>query len=288
MVSDITGVTGLRILRDIVAGERDPTRLAQHRDHRCHASAAEIVAALTGNYRAEHVFILQQNLELFDAYQRQLAVCDTAIEAHLARLAATAATPPTPLPPPRRRKKTYQNEPRFDVRTPLHQLTGADLSQIDGIGPYNALRLLSEIGTDMSRWPTYKHFTSWLTLAPQNQISGGRLLRSRTQPSANRAATILRIAAMNLGRTQTALGAFYRRLAFRVGKAKAITATARKLAILIYRTLKDGFVYTDPGAEAYDAHRRTRVIRRLHHRAHNLGFALLNLSTGEVVDGAVS
>ena len=288
VVSDITGVTGLRILRDIVAGERDPTRLAQHRDHRCHASAAEIVAALTGNYRAEHVFILQQNLELFDAYQRQLAVCDTAIEAHLARLAATAATPPTPLPPPRRRQKTYQNEPRFDVRTPLHQLTGADLSQIDGIGPYNALRLLSEIGTDMSRWPTYKHFTSWLTLAPHNQISGGRLLRSRTQPSANRAATILRIAAMNLGRTQTALGAFYRRLAFRVGKAKAITATARKLAILIYRTLKDGFVYTDPGAEAYDAHRRTRVIRRLHHRAHNLGFALLNLSTGEVVDGAVS
>jgi hypothetical protein len=138
------------------------------------------------------VFILQQNLELFDAYQRQLATCDTAIEAHLARLAATAATPPTPLPPPRRRKKTYQNEPRFDVRTPLHQLTGADLSQIDGIGPYNALRLLSEIETGMSRWPTYKHFTSWLTLAPHNQISGGWLLRSRTQPSANRAAQPVR------------------------------------------------------------------------------------------------
>ena len=148
--------------------------------------------------------------------------------------------------PARPRQKPHDNEPRFDIRTPLHQLTGVDLSQIDGIGPYTALRLLSEIGTDMTRWPTDKHFTSWLTLAPKNKISGGRLLSSRTQPSANRAAAILRVAAMNLGRTQTALGAFYRRLAFRVGKAKAVTATARKLAILVYRTLKDGLVYAIP------------------------------------------
>src|SRR5207249_6625529 len=117
-------------------------------------------------------------------------------------------------------------------RTPLHQVTGVDLAQIDGIGPYNALRLISEIGTAMSRWPTEKLFTSWLTLAPHNKVSGGRLLSSRTQPSANRAAAILRLAVMNVGRAHAALGAFYRRLAFRVGKAKAITATARKLAIL--------------------------------------------------------
>jgi transposase len=288
VVSDITGVTGLRILRDIVAGQRDPQHLAQHRDYRCHASETEIVAALTGNYRAEHVFVLQQNLELFDRYQAQLAACDTAIEAHLAHLTATTAAPTAPLPPPaRRRQKPRENEPRFDVRTPLHQLTGADLSQIDGIGPYNALRLLSEIGTDMSRWPTDKHFTSWLTLAPHNKISGGRLLSSRTPPSANRAAAILRLAAMNLGRTQTALGAFYRRLAFRLGKAKAITATARKLAILIYRTLKDGLVYADPGADTYEAQHRTHVLRRLRQRAQNLGFGLIDLSTGEVVDGTV-
>ncbi len=192
------------------------------------------------------------------------------------------------MPPPRSTKKPRANEPQFDVRSPLHQLTGVDLSQIDGIGPYNALRLLSEIGTDMTRWTTDKHFTSWLTLAPQNKISGGRLLSSRTQPSANRAAAILRLAAMNLGRTQTALGAFYRRLAFRIGKAKAITATARKLAILVYRTLKDGLVYADPGAEAYDAQHRTHVVRRLRQRAANLGFALVNASTGEVVEGTVS
>jgi transposase len=288
VVSDITGVTGLRILRDIVAGRTDPHALAQHRDYRCHASAAEIVAALTGNYRPEHVFGLRQNLEAFDHAQQQIAVCDLAIEAHLQTLAAHATRATAPLPAARPRQKPRDNEPRFELRTPLHQLTGVDLSQLDGIGPYNALRLLSEIGTDMTRWPTDKHFTSWLTLAPKNKISGGRLLSSRTQPSANRAAAILRLAAMNLGRSQTALGAFYRRIAFRIGKAKAVTATARKLAILVYRTLKDGLVYRDPGAEAYDAHHRKHVLRRLRQRAENLGFELVNRETGEVVDGAVS
>lgn len=288
VVTDITGVTGLRILRDIVAGQRDPVHLAQHRDYRCRASEAEIAAALTGNYRAEHLFVLQQNLELFDAYQQQLAACDTAVEAHLAQLTATVTPPTTALPARRPRHKPRVNEPRFDLRTPLHQLTGADLSQIDGIGPYNALRLLSEIGTDMTRWPTDKHFTSWLALAPNNKISGGRLLSSRTQPSANRAAAMFRLAAVNVGRTHTALGAFYRRLAFRIGKAKAVTATARKLAVLVYRSLKEGFVYADPGAEAYDAQHRAHVLRRLRQRAQNLGFGLVNLSTGEVVDRAVS
>ena len=288
VVSDITGVTGLRILRDIVAGHRDPQQLARHRDHRCHASEADIAAALTGNYRPEHVFVLQQNLELFDAFQRQLTACDLAIEAHLTRLAAPLASPRTPLPAPRRRQKPRENEPRFDLRTPLHQLTGVDLSQIDGIGPYNALRLIAEIGTDMGRWPTAQHFTSWLTLAPHNKISGGRLLSSRTPPSGNRAAAIFRLAAMNLGRTQTALGAFYRRLAFRVGKAKAITATARKLAVLVYRTLKHGLVYADPGADAYDRQHRTHVVRRLRQRAANLGFELVNRATGEILGESVS
>ena len=288
VISDITGVTGLRILRDIIAGQTDPHALAQHRDHRCQASEAEITAALTGHYRPEPVFVLQQNLALFEAYHGQLAACDVAIEAHVLTLAAQAPAPGGPMPPPRTRKKPRNNEPRFDIRTPLHHLTGVDLTQIDAIGPYSALRLLGEIGTDMTRWPTEKHFTSWLTLAPHNKISGGRLLSSKTQPSANRAATILRLAAMNLGRTDTALGAFYRRLAYRVGKAKAITATARKLAILVYRTLKDGLVYQDPGAAAYDAQHRVRVLRRLRQRAANLGFSLLNRETGELLEGAVS
>jgi transposase len=288
VISDITGATGMRILRDIVAGQTDPRILAQHRDVRCQASETDIIAALTGHYRPEHLFVLQQNLELFDAYQRQLAACDAAMDTHMTALVAHAAAATGPLPAPRVRQKPRANEPRFDIRTPLHQLTGVDLTQIDAIGPYGALRLLGEIGTDMSRWPSARHFTSWLSLAPQNKVSGGRRLSSRTQPSANRAAAVLRIAAMTLGRTDTALGAFYRRLAFRVGKAKANTATARKLAIIVYRTLKDGFVYQDPGAVAYDAHHRGSAVRRLRRRAAQLGFTLIDRDTGELLDGAVS
>jgi len=290
VLSDITGVTGLRIVRDIIAGQTDPHALAQHRDKRCQASEADIIAALTGHYRPEHIFVLQQNLELFDPYHRQLAACDAAIEAHVAPLAAQAPPPAGPLPSPRTKAKpkARDNAPRFDIRTPLHQLTGVDLTQIDAIGPYSALRLLAEIGTDMTRWPTADHFTSWLTLAPHNKITGGRLLSSKTMPSANRAAGILRLSALSLGRTDTALGAFYRRMASRVGKAKAITATARKLAILVYRTLKEGLVYQDPGAAAYDAHHRERVLRRLRQRAAHLGYVLLNRETGELLEGAVS
>jgi transposase len=140
----------------------------------------------------------------------------------------------------------------------------------------------------MSRWPTDKHVTSWLTLAPKNKISSGRLLSSRTPPSANRAAAILRMTAMSLGRTQTALGAFYRRLAARIGQPQAITATARKLAVLVYRALKGDLVYRDPGADAYDAQQRTRVLRRLRQRAATLGFELLNRETGEIVPACAS
>lgn len=284
VVSDIAGTTGLRIIRAIVAGERNPTVLAQHRDYRCHATEAEIVAALTGQYQPALVFTLQQHLALFDHCQLQLAACDTALEGVLTALAATAPAPTTALPPPRGRVTPRDNDPRFDVRTPLHALTRTDLSQIDGIGPANALRLVAELGTDMTRWPTAQHFTAWLALAPHNKISGGRLLSSRTPRSANRAAAIFRLAAVNLGRTQTALGAFYRRLAYRLGKPKAVTATARKLALLVYRTLKDGLVYADPGAEAYDRAHRAAVVRRLRQRAGTLGFQLVNATTGEILE----
>ena len=234
VISDITGVSGMKILRDIVAGVTDPRALAAHRDHRCRASEEEIAASLTGNYRAEHLFALRQNLELYDTFRRQIQLCDGEIEALLLSLAARRDEPAVPLPSPRTKKKARDNEPRFEIRTLLHRLAGADLTQIDTIGPYTALQLIAEIGTDMSRWRTEKHFTSWLTLAPKNKISGARLLSSKTQPSANRAAAMLRMCAMVAGRTATALGAYYRRIAYRVGKPKAITATARKLAVLVY------------------------------------------------------
>jgi len=287
VVSDITGVTGLKILRDIVAGHHDPEQLARHRDYRCRATPAEIVAALTGSYRPEHVFVLQQNLELFDACQRQLEACDRAIEAQMQGLTATRGVPTTPLPAPRVHRRHVDNDPTFEIRTPLHRLTGGvDLTQIDGIGPYTALKLIAEIGTDMGRWASEKHFTSWLTLAPKNKISGGRLLSARTEPSANRAAAILRMASMTLGRGSTALGAFYRRLAGRIGKPQAITATARKLAVLVYRALKGELVYRDPGAEAYDRQQRSRVLRRLRRTATTLGFELVNRDTGEILHAA--
>lgn len=284
VISDIVGVTGLMILRDIVAGQTDPKRLAQHRDQRCKATTEEIIAALTGNYRPEYVFVLKQNLEMFDAHQTQMTACDAAIEAHLKTLAAKATPPTNPLPPPRTKGKPRGNEPRFDIRTPLHGLTGIDLAQIDGIGSHNALRIVSEIGIDMTRWPSADHFASWITLAPHNKITGGRVISSQTQSSANRVADILRNAAMSVGRTETALGAFYRRIAFRIGKAKAITATARKLAILIYHVLRGDFAYKDPGAETYNAQNRVRALRRLRQRAHGLGFALVNQQTGEVLE----
>jgi len=284
VVSDITGVTGLRIIRDIVAGERDPQQLAQHRDVRCKASAAEIVAALTGHYLPEHVFALEQNLQLYDMCHRQMTTSDRTVEAHVQTLTAPLAPAPTPLPAASRPAQRKANEPAFDIRTPLHQLTGGvDLTQIDGIAPYTAIKLVAEIGTDMTRWPTAKHFTSWLTLAPKNKISGGKLLSSRTEPSANRAAAILRMSAYTLNRSQTALGAFYRRVATRVGKPQAITATARKLAILVYRALKGELVYQDPGAAAYDVRQRARTLRQLRQRAATLGFELVNRETGEVM-----
>jgi hypothetical protein len=284
VITDISGTTGLRIIRDIIAGQTDPRQLAKHRNARCNSSEGEIAAALTGNYRPEHVFVLQQNLEIFDGLQRQIESCDKRVEAHLQQLTAKAPHASKPIPAARPRRQS-RGEPPFDLRTPLHQITGADLSQIDGIGPYNAVRLVSEIGTEMSRWPSERHFTSWLTLAPNNKISGGRLLSSRTQPSTNRAAAILRVAAMSLSRTDTALGAFYRRLAGRIGKAKAITATARKLATLVYRCLKGEIVYKDPGAAAYNRHHRESVLRRLRHRAAALGFTLVDQQTGEILEG---
>jgi len=237
--------TGLRIIRAILGEERNPERLAAHRDHRCHASQAEIVAALTGNYRAEQLFALKQNFAAYEFLLQQVAECDAEIEALLTSLAAQQPPPPTALPPTRSKARPQHGQPRFEIRSPLQQLSGGvDLSQIDAIGPHAALQLVAEIGTDMHRWQTEKHFTAWLALAPNNRVSGGRRLSSRTPSSANRAAAILRRCAMSL--TRTALGAFYRRLATRTGKPKAITATARKLAVLVYRVLSGNLLYNDP------------------------------------------
>jgi len=273
-VADITGATGMRIMRAIVVGNHAPEQLAAYRDVRCQASEATIREALTGNYRPEHLFALRQALELYDFHRAKIAECDVEIEAVLRLLIEPRVPPETPLPSARHAKKT-RNEITFDARPALYTMLGADLSQIHGFGPYTVLRLLAECGDDMTKWPTAKHFTSWLSLAPSNKISGGRILSSKTHRSSNRAAALLRTAAVSVGKTQTALGAFYRRLAARTGKATAVTATARKLAILFYRALRFGLMYADPGASAYEARYRQRVIHSLHRRAKSLGFTLV-------------
>jgi transposase len=273
VVTDITGVTGMRIIRAMVSGIHEPEALAEFRDARCAASPDIIRAALTGHYRPEHVFALRQALELYDVHQAKIAECDTEIETVLRTLNAERPTPEAPLPAVRHAKA--RNEPKFDARPALYTLLGADLTQIHGFGPYTVLRLVAECGDDMSKWPTAKHFTSWLSLAPGNKISGGRLLSSKTRRSANRAAALLRMAAVNIGRTHTALGAFYRRLAARTGKAKAVTATARKLAILFYNALRFGMDYADPGASYYEERYRQRVLDNLRRRAQRMGFALV-------------
>lgn len=273
VVSDITGVTGLRIVRAIVAGTQAPATLAAFRDARCAASEVTLREALSGNYRPEHVFALRQALELYEFHQTKLAECDTEIEAVLRSLNEDRVAPAAPLPTARHAKS--RNAPTFDLRPALHTLLGADLTQIHGFGPYTVLRLVGECGDDMRKWPTAKHFASWLSRAPGNKISGGRLLSSKTRRSSNRAAALLRLAAVNVGKTSTALGAFYRRLAARTGKAKAVTATARKLAILFYNALRFGLSYADPGAAAYEARYRQRAVHALHRRARDLGFALV-------------
>lgn len=279
VISDISGVTGLKIIRAIVAGERDPDVLAAMRDVRCRESVPTIRAAMVGNYQPEHVFALAQALALFDSYQERVADCDAQIEQTLQLLTADKAIPEEPLAKPRCRTK-QTNSLHFDVRPLLHQLTGIDVTQIHGIGPSVGLAMIAECGTDLSRWPTEKHFTSWLTLSPGCKISGGKVLSSHTRKSNNRIAARLRLVASAVGRTETALGAFYRRLAARIGKAKALTATARKIAILFYRAMRFGMRYEDPGADQYEQRYRERVVKQLQRRAAHFGFALQPVDAG--------
>ena len=273
VVSDITGATGMRIIRAIVSGERDPEVLAAFRDIRCHSSIEVIKAALVGNDRAEHIFALTQSLDLYDFYQTKIEDCDRKLEAAVAAL-TVRADGDVPALPKARTKRKQVNAPSFDVRAALYGVLGTDLTQIHGLSPSLALKLIAECGTDLRAWKSAKHFTSWLCLAPGNKISGGKLLSSRTRRSSSRAAALLRLAATTIGRSDTALGAFYRRLSSRIGKQKAVTATARKIAVLFYNAVRFGMAYHDPGAAAYEERHRTRVLANLQRRAKTLGFEL--------------
>jgi len=277
VVSDITGTTGLQILRAMVAGERDPQVLARLRHGRCQHSEAEIAQALSGHYRPEHVFALKQALALYDFYTEQVRECDTYLEQHYAAIKPIydERTPPPPLGPNPKPPSHAKNAPAFDVRAGLYRILGVDLTATAGLEASSAQVLLAEIGTDMSKWPTEKHFASWLGLAPHNDISGGKVLRSKPLKGNRRAAQALRLAAQTLGRTQTALGSYYRRLRARKGPTHAITATAHKLARMVYHVLKHRTPYQPQSQETYAQHLRQRAIRHLKQTATRLGFTLL-------------
>lgn len=280
VLSDVTGVTGMKILRAIVAGERDPVVLARMRHPLVKSSAETIAQALTGHWRAEHLFTLGQALELYDVYQEKLAACDRQIEAYMQTLEGRADSNDLPSAPTGRRRK---NQPHFDLHGHLYRVTGVDLTTIDGIDAMTAQTVISECGIDMSRFASEKHFTSWLGVCPNHQITGGKVRRRRTRRVRNRAAQALRLAAQSLHRNKSALGAFYRRMRGRCGPAKAITATARKLAILIYRMLKHGMAYVDQGQQAYERQYKERNLKILRKRVEQMGYALFNPSTGEIV-----
>ena len=283
VISDITGKTGMDIIEAIVAGQRNPWKLAQLRNYRIRADEETIARSLQGHWREEHIFELSQALELYRVYQSKIADCDREIEAQLGRFENRSDA----APPAEGKKRHQKNSPRFDVRSHLYRMTGVDLTQIDGVDSYTALKVISEIGTDMTKWPSAKHFASWLGLSPNNRITGGRIISSRTMPSANRAAAALRMAASALARSDSALGAFLRRKKAQLGSPKAVTATAHKLARIIYSMLRFGQDYVDAGAEYYEVQYQRRALRAAKRRAAQLGYELIPVSGEQCQDASV-
>lgn len=272
VLSDVTGLSGMRILKAIVSGERDPHTLAALKHERVKATEADIAAALCGNYRDEHLFVLQQELGLYESYQQQIAACDGRIEAYLAQLPSPLAADEQPQPQAVR--KSVQNQAGFDLKTHLHRISGVDFCAITGLGPLTVQTILSEVGLDPTRFGSVKQFASWLGLSPGNNISGGKRLGSKTRKVVNRAANAFRLAAMAAGKSDSAIGGFFRRLKARLGTPKAITATAHKIARIFYQLWTTRQPYQDAGAQYYDQQYRQRKLKALKKQAAALGFEL--------------
>ncbi len=270
VVSDITGQTGMRILKAILAGERDVKKLGQMRDPHCKASAEVIAQSLVGNYRQEHLFSLKQAVELFEFYQQKIRECEEEIEAYLKKLPHKRDDEP---PPEEGRPK--KSRMSFNVRDEAFKLVGVDLFRIKGLNAETVLRLLSEVGVDLGRFPTEKQFSSWLSLSPEKKVSGGKVLSARTKASSNRAAQAFRQAAVSTQGSNSELGAYFRRMKSRLGGPKAVTATAHKLARVYYRLVKHGEEYVEEGARAYEEKQRQRVVSNLQKRARGLGYELV-------------
>ena len=270
VISDVVGETGQKILRAIASGERDGMALAKLKNTRIHASEDEIAKSLQGNWRAEHLFALKQALDAFDFCAAQLAECDAQIEAQLQALQVCEGAPAKG-----KKRGRARNAPKFDLRTQLFQMCGVDLTRIDGIDVTTALVVVSEVGADMGRFKTDKHFASWLGLCPGTKITGGKVMSGKTKRCANRAAQALRLAAAALRSSQSALGAYYRRMCARMDRPKAVAAAAHKLARLIYAMLTNGEEYTDRGQDYFEERYRQRVLHNLAQKAKTMGMQLV-------------
>ena len=268
VLSDVMGTTGQAIIRAIVAGERDPKVLARHRHARVKASSEEITKALTGNWREEHLFVLGQALGVYDDIAKHLATCESKLQELLAKLGQAKVD----LGKAPRAGSKLRAE--FDIRQTLANWAGVDLTRINGLAATSVMKILTEIGPDLSRFDSVKHFCSWLGLCPATKISGGKVLSSGTKRSANRARQALKMAAMSLSHSDSALGAFYRRMSSRMDKPRANTATAHKLARLVYFMLTRGEEFVDQGQQRYEEEQRQRNIAALKRRATALGFVL--------------
>lgn len=274
VLTDVMGLSGQLIIRDIVAGERDPKALARHRHSRVKASAEEITKALTGNWREEHLFVLRQSLGMYDDIARHLGQCDTRLHAGLKDLGERQVDLGKA---PRLGSKLRQE---FDARQILANWAGVDLTRINGLGLTVVTKILTEIGPDLSRFASVKHFCSWLGLCPGTKISGGKVLSARTKRSGNRVRQALKMAAMSLSHSDSALGAFYRRLCARMDKPSANTAVAHKLARMVYFMLARGEEFVDQGQQRYEEQQLQRSVAALKRRATALGFVIAPAVSG--------
>jgi transposase len=277
VISDLSGMTGMKILQAILDGERNPWKLAALADPHIQASRKEIAQSLEGHWREDGLFVLQQIHDLYSTCLRKIRECDERIEAQLQTLPAKVDVAAKPLPAarPKNRLPKRKHIPQFDLRGELYRITGVDLTQIDGINVQTAQVVISEVGVDMMRWPTEGKFSSWLGVCPNNDITGGKVIRRRTKKVLNRASTALRVAARTLHHSKSALGAKYRRFRARLGAPKAITAMAHQLACLIYRMLRFGTEYHDKGIEHYERKYRETQIKWLQKQAAALHMQLI-------------
>jgi transposase len=268
VLTDVMGMTGQAILRAIVAGERDPKVLARHRNNRVKASAEEIARALTGNWREEHLFVLGQALAMYDDIARHLTECDAKLQALLTELGQAKVDLG------RAPRAGSKSRAQFDVRQMLANWAGVDLTRINGLEVDTVMKILTEIGPDLGRFANVKHFCSWLGLCPGSKISGGKVLSAKTKRSANRVRQALKLAVVSLSHSGSALGAFYRRLCSRMDKPSANTATAHKLARMVYFMLTRGEAFVDQGQQLYEEQQRQRSVAALKRRAAALGFQI--------------